>query len=147
MSHRNPGVGGHRHRGADPRHDLERHAGLRESQRLLAPTSEHERVAPLEADHEAAALGLLDQQRVDLRLGQAVRPRVLAREDPERAGWRLVEQHRVDQTIVDDHPGAPQHLEPAHRHEAGIAGPGADQIDAPGSDHADSRLRARCARA
>ena len=147
MRHRDAGVGGRRHRGADAGHDLERDAGLRQRQRLLAAAAEHERVAALQPHHDAASPRLLDQPRVDLALRQTVGARALAREDAERARRRLVEQGRVDETVVDDHVGAAQHLETAHRHEPGIARSGTDQVDATRLDHADSRFRAKRARA
>jgi hypothetical protein len=141
VRHRDAGVGGDRHRGAHPGHDLERDPGLREGQRLLAAPAEHERVAALQAHHEPTGAGVLDQERVDPGLRQAVGARVLAREDAEGARRRLVEQRRVDQAIVDDHARSAEDLDPAHGHEARIARPRSDQVDAPRLGHADSRLR------
>ena len=131
MGHRDAGVGGHRDRGAHARHHLEGDAGLRQRQGFLAATAEHEGIAALEPDHAASPARVLDQPRVDLDLGQAVAAGALAREEPERAGRRLVEQGRVDEAIVDDHVGPAQGIEPAHRHEPGIARARADEVDAP----------------
>ena len=92
--------------------------------------AEHEGIAALEPDHRAPEARLLDQAGVDLALGETVAARALAGEHAQRSGWRLIEQDRVDEAIVDDHVGGPENLEPAHGHEPGVARTRADEIDA-----------------
>src|SRR3990172_5026128 len=124
---------GYRNRRADAGHHLPRHPCAGARQNLLATAPEHEGIAALEADDEAPRLSVVDQDGVDGRLLEAVPPRRLAREDPERALGRLVEQLGGREPIVDDHLGATEPSEAAERHEFRVARTGADQDDAPPS--------------
>src|SRR5205823_2661819 len=79
--------------------------------------------AALEPHDAVTGERLGDQQRVDLVLGERVRPARLAGEHATGRGRRLVEELRIDQSIVDDDLGAPQKVEAAHGDESGIARP------------------------
>src|SRR5207237_260932 len=84
----NAGVRRRRDGGADARDDLEWYAGGRERLGLLAAATEHERVAALEPDHAAAALGVHHEQRVDALLRQRMIAAGLAGKDAARAARR-----------------------------------------------------------
>ena len=99
---RDPGGGGHGRERRDAGHDLERHAGLDERERLLAAAAEQERVAALEPDDVEAATGEPHEQAVDLLLRQRVAG------DAERVGGRLVDELRRDQPVVDERVAAAQ---------------------------------------
>src|SRR5207244_8272944 len=114
----------------------------RESLGFLAAPSKDEGIAALEPHHTTTATRVSDEERVDVFLGQAVTLRELAGVDPDRLGGRLVEKRWVDEPIVDDHVGAAQRLEAAHRHESGIARARADQPDVAYA-HAAARSRPR----
>ena len=57
LGDRDAGIGGHRERRRHARHDLERHAGGAQRERLLAAAAEDERVAALEPHDAFAAAG------------------------------------------------------------------------------------------
>ena len=56
----------------DAGHDLDGDAGGDAGERLLAAAAEHERVAALEADDAPPGARVLDEQPVDLVLGERV---------------------------------------------------------------------------
>ena len=141
MRDRDPRVGGRGHAGGHARHDLERDARRGERLGLLAAAAEHERVAALEAHHALARPAQLDEQRVDLLLAERGRARLLA--DVAQLGVRpgAVERTRRDQAVVEDRVGARDQLQRAARHQARIAGPGADEVDDAAHAQAPSATR------
>ena len=75
---------------------------------LLAAAAEQERVAALEPDHAAAALGLLDEDPVDLVLRHGVVARGLADVDDLDVGGELVEQAARAEPVGDHDVGLGQ---------------------------------------
>src|ERR1043166_6936695 len=94
-------------RNRDPRahagYDLEADSGSRQRLRLFAAAAENEWVAALKAHHVPAGARMLDQNRVDLLLRQAVITRRLAGEDAQRFSRRFFEQRLDRKSVVDDH--------------------------------------------
>ena len=123
------GGGGHARRHA--RHDLERNAGLGQCLGLLAAAPEHERVAALEADHRPSRPSKLDQRAADLILPDRRLTGTLADVAEVRVGPRIIERTGRDQAVVQDHVGLGDQIERTARDQAGVAGPGADQVDDP----------------
>ncbi len=68
MGHGNPRVRRRRHTGRDTGNDLEGDARARESQRLLASTTEHERIAALQTNHASPFASEANQQFLDVLL-------------------------------------------------------------------------------
>src|SRR5687768_1119904 len=84
-------------------HNLEGDAGVRERERFLRATTEHERVAPLQPDDALPLLGRADHQLVDRLLRDAVAPCPLAYAEalgPRGATQRLDVYQRVVQDEV-----------------------------------------------
>ncbi len=92
MRDRDARVGRDRDRAGDAGYDLERHAGPDAGQRFFAAAAEHERVAALEPDHALAGQRPGDDELVDLRLGQVVCVRLLARVDDLDVRVKLSQQ-------------------------------------------------------
>ena len=81
------------------------------------------------AHDRGARAAPLDEQGVDVLLGQADVAGRLAHVDALGSGRRQVEQGLLRQAVVDDDVGAPQHVEGPHGEQAGVARPGTDQMD------------------
>jgi hypothetical protein len=84
--------------------------------------------SPLEADHAAAGLGFLDDERIDLILRHRVILRALA--DVDLATLRLcpLEQFGIDEGIVNEHVGALDEFLGTERDEADVTRSGANEI-------------------
>ena len=132
MRQRDAGIGRRADHRAHAGHDLERNAVGGQRLGFLAAAPEHEGIAPFQPHHAPPRAGMRDEQRVDRVLGQRVLAGRLAREDAERPSRRQGEQARIDQSVVHHDVGPTQRLAPAERQQPGIAGPGADQMNAPG---------------
>jgi len=88
---------------------------------------------------------VVDQDGADGRLLEAVTPRRLAREDPERVLGRFVEQLGGRELVVDDDLRATEPLEPPERDELGVAGPAPTRTTRPlASTWASPRVRRAC---
>ena len=119
--------------GGDAGHDLEGDAGGAQRQRLLAAAAEHERVAALQAHDRLPARARSTISASVCSCGTDVAAALLADEQQLGVGARAVERRVGDQAVVQDHVGARDQLERARRQQAGVAGSGADQVDAPGA--------------
>ncbi|MEJ7718148.1 MAG: hypothetical protein WKF31_09370 [Thermoleophilaceae bacterium] len=126
---RHAGVGGRRHPRRHAGHHLEGHARRGQRLGLLAAPTEHERIAALEAHHRSPGAPHLHEQRVDLLLRHRGPARGLAHVAHLGVGAHLLERTVGDQAVVEDRVGTGEKLERAPRHEAGIARPGAHEID------------------
>ena len=131
MGDGDPGVGGRRHPGGHPGHHLELDPGRAQGFALLAAAPEHERVAALEADDAAPRARRLDQALGDLLLRHRRPARLLADVDELGVVAGAVEGARGDQAVVEDRVGGADQLQRPRRHQARVAGPGADQVDDP----------------
>ena len=102
---------------------------LVQEQRFLAAAVEHERIAPLQPRDGLAFARLLREQVADRFLLERLRRR---RADVDVLGVRRApaQQPRVDVVVVDDDVGRLEVAQPAHGDQAGIAGAGADDVDA-----------------
>jgi hypothetical protein len=129
---RNARVGRRGDPGGDARHDLEGHAHPGQGLGLLAAATEDERIAALEADSRATGACLLDEQGVDLLLGQGRRTRPLTDVAQLGLGAGTVERPSRDEPVVEDGVGRGDELERATGHEPGIPGSRADQVDLAG---------------
>src|SRR5947209_8001585 len=87
------GAGNGRERG-DTRDHVERHAGLRERERLLPAAAEEERVAALEPHDVVAAAAERNEQLVDLFLLEAIAL------DAQRVGRRFGDEPAVETATV-----------------------------------------------
>ena len=127
MGDRNPRGGWRRQGRADAGHDLTRHAGSGQGQRLLATAAEHERVTTFEP-HDAFALTAEQHQSgVDLGLRWPTDARRLAHVDELGSRRSQVQHARINQPVIDHHVGSLQALHGAQREQVGIARPRADQ--------------------
>ena len=137
MGDRDAGVGGGGDAGGDPGHDLELDPGLAQRLALLAAAAEDERVAALEPDDALARAGAPRSAARSIsscgtdgaaglpcRRRRARRPRGRRRARRAGSGGRRRSRRRAAISSSD-----------ARRHQARVAGPGADQVD-------DSRPRA-----
>src|SRR5262245_17945282 len=120
-------------RSGEPRretwHDTEWDAGPGESPRLLAAAPEYERVAALEPQDALAALGLPDDELVDVALVRRGLSAALARV-MERGGRPGKPQNAgVDERVMDHDLGGGERMDGHHGQEPWIAGPGADEPD------------------
>ena len=97
---------------------------------LLATAPEDERVAALEAYHDAAGSRVRDDQSVDCFLRQRM-ARTLFRNRNALCGcWRDVQDAQIDQTVVDDDIGGFQRLYGADGEQSRVARTRADENDA-----------------
>jgi len=122
VGERNPGVGRDRIAGADAGNNLEGDARRRNVLGLFAASAEYKRIAPFEPAHLLALPGALDQELVDLLLGQALRsvhPHV------DNLGSRLgfEQEFRIRQVVVDHHVGAAQNGRPLERQQPRVSRP------------------------
>jgi hypothetical protein len=125
---RDAGVGGAGDGRADAGDDFEWHAGGGEFGGFLGAAAEDHRVAALEADHGAAGLGFLYDERVDLVLRHRVVLGALADVDFAAARFGPREKFGVDEGIVDEHIGALDDLLGSERDETDVTRSGSDEI-------------------
>ena len=128
IRNRDAGIARYRDAGGDARHDLESHTLFVEEQRLSASAIEHERVAPLQPRDGLALARLLGQQVADRLLFERLRGGH-ADVDLFRIRPRGAQQAGRHEMVVQHDVGGRQALQTADGHEAGVAGPRADQID------------------
>ncbi len=128
VGERNSGVGRGSQGGGDPGDDLEGNAGLGQSARLLASASEDERVAALQADDGLSLEREAHERPVDLVLGGAELPGLLAREEALASGPRELEGLRRDEVIVNDDVGVGEDAPGLERQQFRIPGPGAHEV-------------------
>ena len=129
MGQRNAGIGRHRSCRGHARDDLEGDAVVDEFLGLLAAAAEDEGVAALEPRHDLALFRLPDDEAIDLVLGQRVAASLLAHVDELGIGPAMLQQPLVGEIIVDHHVGLLDAVQALDRDEAGVAGPGADEVD------------------
>ncbi len=110
VGHGHARVGGHGDRRCDTRHDLVRHAGRAQRERLLPAPAEEQRIAALQPHDRRCAAPVLDQTLRRLVLRQRHAARLLARVDQQAPRRGEIEQRISGQAVVDDHVGAAQEL-------------------------------------
>jgi hypothetical protein len=123
LCHRDPSGGRYGDRAGHARHDFDRHAGLPARVDLLPAAAQDERVAALEPDDVVTGPSLLDQDLVDLGLGDPVVAGGLADVDDHDVGVQLVEQRARRQPIDYDDVGLGEPATPASRDQPRITGP------------------------
>ena len=129
MGQGHTGVGGRRTGAGHAGHHLELHTGRGERRALFAAATEHERVAALQAHDDRVVLPAVDEQRVDVVLGDRRVPGRFTDVDAFRARGRHVQERRGRQPVVDDDLGAFEQFFAPHRDEAGVARARADEKD------------------
>lgn len=129
MGHGDAGRGGDCDRRGYAGDYLERHTCLMQGFRLLAPTSEDERVSALQSRNAQPRSCSIDQQRVDVLLPQRVVTAPLAHEDAFRGRWGFVNQGGVNQPVEHYDVGCSDRLDTFDRDESGIAWTGTDEVD------------------
>jgi len=127
LGERDPDPGRRGERGSDAGHDLEADPRPPDGLDLLCESREHPGITILQTDDPPPAAGPIDEQAVDLGLGQTVPGRSLAGVDQLDVGPRVLQQLGGDQAIVDDHRGVAQPAQTLERDQVGLAGPGADE--------------------
>src|SRR5690606_2178945 len=142
MGQRNSHAARNGDRACDAWYDLAADAGGRESQTLLAASSEDERIAALESNDDSAASRVLDQKPVDILLPVAVALGRFAREYPGGIRPNVVEQVGVYKAIVHYRVGQAQQLQPLSGDELRIAGTRPHEVDDGGFRPAGHRFRA-----
>ena len=115
--------------GRDPGHDLELDTCGQQRLGLLAATTEHERIAALEADDQPAAGPVLEQQPLDLLLRHRGAAAFLPRVDQRRVGPRARERLFWNQPVIDDHLGGGDQLQRPGRQQPGVAWTRPNQVD------------------
>ena len=126
---RNPCAGGGPLGRADAGDHHERDAVRCQRLGLLAAAAEDVRIAALEPQHRAAALGQANQQIDDRALFQRVVPRLLADVDAIGRPRQQLEHVLADQMVVEDEVGGAQGLGGLDRQQLGVARTGADERD------------------
>jgi hypothetical protein len=99
-----------------------------QEERFFASAIENERVASFEPRDELALASLVSEEkrnRILLHRLPAGAPHI----DQLSSLACLFQGPRWNLVIVDDNVGAPQALEPMHSDEAGISGPGPNQVN------------------
>ena len=132
MRDRDAGIGRSGNGRRDARHNLEGDAATGQCQCFLSAAPEDEGVAALEPRYAQPCPRPLHQQRVDAVLRQLLLPPRLASEHPLGRRWRVVQQRRVRQPVVDDHVAPLQSLAALHGQQAGVAGARAYQVNLAG---------------
>ena len=112
--------GDRRHAG----HQLERHSGVGERERLLPSAAENERIAAFETDDPPPVASVHHEQLVHVFLLE-----VVAR-DSQCGCRRFVDELFRHEPVVDEHLAVAQSREPAHGDQLRVAGPGTDERDA-----------------
>ncbi len=130
---RDAGVGGSGDPGGDPGDDLEGDAGVAQRLRLLAAATEDERVAALQPDDRAALARDPHQLRLGIGLLHRDPPGGLA--DVDQLGVLACAGERAggNQAVVEDRVGGGDQGEGPSRHQPGVAGSGADEVDDAGA--------------
>jgi hypothetical protein len=116
----------------DARHDAERHLVLDQRQRLFPAPAEHERIAAFQSQDAAPGARQLDEPERNVPLLRRRLAAALAGKDHLGTRPRPLQARFIDQRIMHDHIGLHQRMDREHRHQAGIAGAGADQPDMAG---------------
>ncbi|MNE36016.1 hypothetical protein D3C80_1298090 [compost metagenome] len=129
-----PGIGAAAGGGSDARYHLTIDAVLQEEVEFFGAPAEDERVAALEPHHPLALGRQVDQQLVDLCLGQAVVAADLANVMAAASGRDQGQQFTADQAVIDHGIGLHQQAPGAQGEQARIAGPGTDQGDFAGAE-------------
>src|SRR5262249_4994508 len=96
--------------------------------RLFSAATKNEWIATLEPHDLARKPGVVDECSVDFFLSDAMAAGLLADKNPGGCRRRLFEKFNVHQLIGNDNLSAPQQLQPAHRDQARITRPSADEI-------------------
>ena len=142
MRDRNARQCGHGYGTRHTRHHSHRNARLGACQHFLIPAREHERVATLEAHHEAPGSGPFDHDVVDRVLGHGPPVGDLGGVDDLHVRRQLGEQFGRRQPVGDHHVGLGEQTAPADGDQFGIAGAAADQrypaahhVETLGRDH------------
>jgi hypothetical protein len=133
VCHRDAGVRRRRDPGRHAGHDLERDPCGGERLRFLAAASEHERIAPLQPHHALALATQLHEERIDRLLAGRVGAATALADLEHRHAWIhaacRTHDRRIGQRIGGDDVAARQQVATAHRDEARIARPRADEVD------------------
>ena len=137
MGHRNPSIGRRRNRRAHAGDHFKGNSGCRQRFRLLTAASEDERIAAFEAHHSLPGAGAVDQRPCDLGLRHRLRAGFLADENALRFGTDFLQQHGINQAVVDNEIGPTKPLPSQQRQQARVAGTGADET------HQAGRVAAR----
>ena len=114
--------------GGDAGDHLDRDARRAQCFELFLGAREHQRVAALEAHHQAAAAGAVDQGAVDVVLAGALAAGALADADDHRAGGQR-EHFRLHQRIVDQPVRLGDQARRLQGQQVDASRPGADQHD------------------
>ena len=122
------GIGRAADGGGDARHDFKRDSGLREFGSFFATASKNHGVAALESADRFAFEGLLDNESVDLVLGDGVVLRALASKDFFAAGLGPVEKFRATEGVVDEDVAGLDALLGLESGETDVSGASADEI-------------------
>src|ERR671924_786872 len=129
MSHRDPRIGRRGNAGRHSGNYFEAHACIRERLRLLAPSSEHERVATFKPHDAFALASVIDQEPVYLGLIDRGTTGLLADVDQLALRCSVREYGGGDEAIVNDHVRPRDQVERAPGRKTRIARPGADQVN------------------
>src|SRR5258708_34365976 len=120
--------------GCDAGNNFEFDAGLAQSFHLFAGAAENERIAALEADNLQAQQRVLNHQRVDLRLADALAAKAFADVVDFGRRWNEGEDFRADQIVVQHDIGQLQKFEGFEREQFGIARTRSHQVHLAGHE-------------
>ena len=129
MGNGNPSVSRGRNGRANSGHNLKWNPVLGQLQGLLTAPAKDEGVAAFEPDHSFSGGATVDQEPIDLLLGQRLPPPRFAYEDPFRRLRGRLEQRGIQQTVVDYYVRLLQAAKPFNRNQAWVARARAHQID------------------
>lgn len=124
----NTGVRGYCRCRGHARHDFKGYMIINQFFRFLAAPTEDERVSALEPGHNLSLIRPLDDQRVDLVLGQSVFAALLAYVNQLRVRPALFKETLVRKIVIDNHIGLSYTVKTLYRYQSRIPGSRADEI-------------------
>ena len=129
VGQRNTGIGGTPTGGSNPRHHLKVDAFRHDQVNFLTAAAKDKGVSPFQPAHFLTLFGVMDQQFVDIVLGQGVFVPRLAHVNQFRIPPRQIHDALSHQTVIEDHIGFLQQAQGAESKQVRVAGTGAHQVD------------------
>jgi len=126
--------------GGDAGDDLEGDVRGSEGSDLLAGAAEDERISRLQTEDGLAGAGAMDDECMDLRLGDARLAATFRYRKELGGGVGELENLGRDETVGENEGGGGKKAVGAKGKEAGVAGPGTDEVDVSGFGDGVSHL-------
>jgi hypothetical protein len=128
MGQGDAGGGGYGTEGGDAGYDFEGDAGGGEVLGFLATAAEDEGIATFQADDVSAGAGMVDEELVDLGLGEDVVVATFSGQNDFGGGGGKTQQGGIEKGVMDHDLGAGEQVTSAKGQQSGITGAGADEV-------------------